>query len=400
LFPKSLEITLSDDQQRQTLLYEKVQWVIDGERKGLRYGENPDQEAALYRLVNGNLCLGEVECIRPGRYLASDPELLQAGKHPGKINITDADSALNILRYLHETPATVIVKHNNPCGAARADTLESSFDRAFRADRLAAFGGVVACNRELDAPTAEAIAAQYFEVVVAPEFSAAALERLSKKKNVRLLRIGNMQRLQEYVGTRVLDFKSLVDGGLTLQWSYVPNVITPDSLIQPISEHDGRRYTIAREPTSAEYRDMEFGWMVESGITSNSVLYVKDGATVGIGAGEPDRVGAAVIARDKAYRKLADRIAWERYDAALHTLPPEQQKQAEQEAREQHGGLQGSTMVSDAFFPFRDGIDIGLSEGVSAVLQPGGSVRDWESIAACNEHGATMRFTGQRSFRH
>lgn len=400
LFPKRLEITLSDDQQRQTLHYEKVEWVIDGERKGLRYGENPDQEAALYKLVNGNLCLGEVECIQPGRYLASDPELLQAGKHPGKINITDADSALNILRYLSETPCSVIVKHNNPCGVARAESLVDSFDRAFSADRLAAFGGVVACNRELDEETAELLAENYFEVVVAPEFSSAALELLSAKKNLRLLRIGNMERLQEYVGAQVLDFKSLVDGGLAIQWSFVPKPISPESLIAPSARRGDGTIEVDREPSEREYADMHFGWMVEAGVTSNSILYVKDGVTIGIGTGEQDRVGAAVIARDKAYRKLADRIAWTEHGALFHQLDPKDQKTVQEEVNERRGDLPGSTMISDAFFPFRDGVEVGLKEGATAVLQPGGSVRDAEVIEACNEFGATMRFTGQRSFRH
>lgn len=400
LFPQKLEITLSDDQQRQTLMYEKVQWVIEGERKGLRYGENPDQEAALYKLVNGNLCLGEVECIQPGRYLASEPELLQAGKHPGKINITDADSALNILRYLHDSPCTVIVKHNNPCGVARDESLAASFKKAFAADRLAAFGGAVACNRAVDRETAERISKQYFEVVLAPEFEPAAMQELSKKKNLRVLKIRNMERLQEYHGSRFIDFKSLIDGGLTVQWSYVPHRINAETLIEPVAEAAGTTHRIDRDPTDAEYRDMEFGWMVESGVTSNSVLYVKDGVTVGIGTGEQDRVGAAVIARDKAYRKLADRLAWETYGCPYHELKPDAGDAIDRQVSDQRGGLIGSTMISDAFFPFRDGVDVGLKEGVSAVLQPGGSVRDADSIDACNEHNATMRFTGQRSFRH
>ncbi len=140
---------------------------------------------------------------------------------------------------------------------------------------------------------------------------------------------------------------------------------------------------------------------MEAGVTSNSVIYVKDGATVGIGTGEQDRVGVAEIARDKAYRKLADRLAWERHGQAYSALPEGRQRSAiDEEVREQHGGLAGSCMVSDAFFPFRDGVEVGLREGVTAVIQPGGSERDFEVIEACNEAGAAMVFTGQRSFRH
>ncbi len=160
-FPPRMEIHFVDGSGRQTLFYEKVSWVIEGVEKGLRYGENPGQEAALYRLVNGNLVLGGVETVQPGRYLASLPELLQSGKHPGKINITDADNALNILRYFTDRPTAVIVKHNNPCGVARAATLLEAYRRANLADRVAAFGGCIALNRAVDRATAEAIAQQY-----------------------------------------------------------------------------------------------------------------------------------------------------------------------------------------------------------------------------------------------
>jgi phosphoribosylaminoimidazolecarboxamide formyltransferase/IMP cyclohydrolase len=145
---------------------------------------------------------------------------------------------------------------------------------------------------------------------------------------------------------------------------------------------------------------MIFGWLVESGVTSNSILYVKNGVTVGIGTGEQDRVGAAEIARDKAYRKLADRLAWEEHSRPLYQLTDAESEAIWAEARRQRGGLPGSVMVSDAYFPFRDGVDVGLREGVTAIIQPGGSLRDFESIEACNEAGATMVYTGQRSFRH
>jgi phosphoribosylaminoimidazolecarboxamide formyltransferase/IMP cyclohydrolase len=395
-----MEISFYDDQQRQTLVYEKVEWVVDGERKGLRYGENPDQEAAFYRLVNGNLCLGDVECIRPGLYLASDLELLQSGKHPGKINITDADSALNILRYFTDTPCAVIMKHNNPCGVALGGDLHEAYTRAYLADRLAAFGGAVALNGPVDRATAEAISESYIEVLVAPEFEDGAISILSRRKNLRIMRIANMNRLADFIGKRVIDPKSLIDGGLVVQWSYVPKALSATDLTVARTRYKGSDFAIEREPNEAEYRDMIFGWLVESGVTSNSILYVKDGVTVGIGTGEQDRVGAAEIARDKAYRKLADRIAWERHGKPLYQLDEEEQEESWDQARNARGGLPGSVMVSDAFFPFRDGIDVGLAEGVTAVIQPGGSLRDFESIQACNEAGATMTFTGQRSFRH
>ena len=400
-FPACMEIAFIDDEGRQTLSFEKVTWTIEGEERGLRYGENPEQEAALYRLANGNLQLGEVTCIQPGRHLASDVELLQSGKHPGKTNITDADNALNILRYLTDTPCAAIMKHNNPCGIAKADTLLEAYDRANMADRLAAFGGAIALNREVDIATAEAIAANYAEVVVAPAYADGVMGVFEKKKNLRVLLIQNMKQLQEYAGQRFVDFKSLIDGGIVAQWSYVPEARSADRLMLAETEHKGESFKINRQPSEQELDDMIFGWLVEAGVTSNSVLYVKDGATVGIGTGEQDRVGVAEIARDKAYRKLADRICWERHGIPYNTIEDDSQRETiDGEVRERRGGLQGSAMISDAFFPFRDGVDVGIQQGVSAIVQPGGSMRDFESIEACNEAGVTMMFTGQRSFRH
>ena len=165
-FPPRMEISFVDKDKRQTLFYEKVVWVVDDVQKGLRYGENPGQEAALYKLVNGNLVLGDTQTIQSGKYLASDIELLQSGKHPGKTNLTDADNSLNILRYFTDKPTVVIVKHNNPCGVARADTLVDAYVKANLADRVAAFGGCIAVNRAVDKATAEAITRQYAEVIV------------------------------------------------------------------------------------------------------------------------------------------------------------------------------------------------------------------------------------------
>jgi phosphoribosylaminoimidazolecarboxamide formyltransferase/IMP cyclohydrolase len=400
-FPPKLEISFVGGEGRQTLFFEKASWRIDGVEKGLRYGENPGQEAAMYRLVNGNLTLGDVTSIQPGRHLASDVELLQSGKHPGKTNITDADNALNILRYLTETPCAVIVKHNNPCGVAKAGTLAEAYDRANRADRLAAFGGAIALNRECDLETAKLVAEQYAEVVLAPEFAPGVMEVFAAKKNLRVMRIGNMAKLASYAGTRFVDFKSLIDGGLIAQWSFVPEARRTDQFLPAEVEHKGKTYRVNRAPTARELDDLLFGWLVEAGVTSNSVLYVKDGATVGIGTGEQDRVGVAEIARDKAYRKLADWLCWERHAKSYNEFEDAVKKrEIDAEVAARKGGLIGCCMVSDAFFPFRDGIDIGLREGVSAVVQPGGSMRDFEVIEACNEAGAAMVFTGQRSFRH
>ena len=400
-FPDRMEISFQFEERRQTLHYEKVTWNVEGEIRGLRYGENPGQEAALYKLMNGNLNLGEVQTIVPGRYLVSDAELLQFGKHPGKTNLTDADNALNILRFLMDKPAVSIMKHNNPCGVAMADSLEEAYLKADMADRVAAFGGCIACNRPVDAATAQAISERYAEVVVAPDFEEKAVEILAKRKNLRIMKIANMQRLADFAVERVVDFKSLMDGAVILQTSFLPLARTVDDLLPAQADYKGQTYRVKREPTDKEKADMLFGWLVEAGVTSNSVLYVKDLCTVGIGTGEQDRVGVAEIARDKAYRKLADRICFERYGKPYNDFEDgEKKREIDENVREQRGGLPGCTMVSDAFFPFRDGIDVGLREGVRSVVQPGGSQNDHQSIEACNEVDAAMRFTGQRSFKH
>jgi phosphoribosylaminoimidazolecarboxamide formyltransferase/IMP cyclohydrolase len=407
-FTPQMEITFIDGARRQTLAFDKVSWVIDGEEKGLRYGENPGQEAALYKLVNGNLVLGDVTALTPGHTLASDPELLQSGKHPGKTNLTDADNALNILRYLDDTPCAAIVKHNNPCGVAKASSLTEAYVRANKADRLAAFGGCIALNREVDLETARLVAENYAEVVVAPEFAPGVMEIFATKKNLRVMRINNMARLTEFVAKRVVDFKSLIDGGLVAQWSFVPEARKASQLMPAeCTTKDGTVHRTGRLPTAQEYEDLIFGWLVEAGVTSNSVLYVKDGVTVGIGTGEQDRVGVAEIARDKAYRKLADWISWEKYTTAYNELTlkfgddgVKRMAAIDEEVKARKGGLIGCSMVSDAFFPFRDGAEVGIREGITAIVQPGGAIRDWDVIDCCNDANVAMVFTGQRSFRH
>ncbi len=400
-FPPRMEISFVDGNNRQTLFYEKVTWTIDNVQKGLRYGENPGQEAALYRMVNGNLVLGETQTIQPGQYLASDIELLQSGKHPGKTNITDADNSLNILRYFVDQPGAVIVKHNNPCGVALADTLVDAYLKANMADRVAAFGGCIALNRTVDKATAEAIADQYAEVVVAPDFEPGVMDVFAAKKNLRVVKIANIGRLQSFVGQRCVEFKSLIDGGIIAQWSFVPASRSKMDLKPAECEYKGNLYKINRAPTDREYEDLLFGWLVESGITSNSVIYVKDLVTVGIGTGEQDRVGVAEIARDKAYRKLADRYSFESLGIPYNDLKDADQKaEFDRRVAMEKGGLIGAAMVSDAFFPFRDGVDVGIREGITAVIQPGGSANDYQSIEACNEAGVAMVYTGQRSFKH
>jgi phosphoribosylaminoimidazolecarboxamide formyltransferase/IMP cyclohydrolase len=273
--------------------------------------------------------------------------------------------------------------------------------KANMADRVAAFGGCIALNQPVDKATAEAIGQQYAEVVVAPDFEEGVMEVFAKTKNLRVVRISNISRLQTFVGERFVELKSLVDGGIIAQWSFVAQARTKEDLKLAECEYKGKTYRINRAPTEQEFRDMLFGWLVESGVTSNSVIYVKDEVTVGIGTGEQDRVGVAEIARDKAYRKLADRYCFEALKIAYNELvDKEKQKEIDERVAQEKGGLIGAAMVSDAFFPFRDGVDVGLREGVSAVIHPGGSLNDYQSIEACNKANATMVYTGQRSFKH
>jgi phosphoribosylaminoimidazolecarboxamide formyltransferase/IMP cyclohydrolase len=279
------------------------------------------------------------------------------------------------------------------------------------ADRIAAFGGCALFSRAVDMETAERVSANYLEVVAAPDFEEGTLGVLGKRANLRILKVPRMDRLREYAGIRFVDFKSLIDGGIVVQQSPLNRIRGKSDFTLASAEYQGRRYVINREPTEAEYEDLLFGWQVEQGVTSNSVIYVKDGVTVGIGTGEQDRVGVAEIAVYKAYTKYADGLCFKRYGVSYKDLQlavergektRELLEEIDQETEEAKGGLKGAAMVSDAFFPFRDGVDVALREGVRAVVQPGGSLRDWEVIEACNEADppATMVFTGQRAFKH
>lgn len=414
-FPPEMTISFGD----QKLIYRKRTWKLPDSKgevieMGLRYGENPGQEAALYELVGGNLTLGACHFLEAGWGLTSaidEAAMLQAGKHPGKTNLTDVDNGLNIIKFLQQKPAAVILKHNNPCGAAWADSLAAAYDKANMADRIAAFGGAAVFNRPLDKATAELVSQNYLEVVAAPDFEAGTLDILKKAKDLRIIRIARFDRLQHLVHNRYVEFKTLSDGGLIVQQSPLNAILKKEDFKPALATYQGQEYRCRREPTEREYEDLLFGWWVEQGVTSNSVLYVKDGVTVGIGTGEQDRVGVAEIAIFKAYTKYADALCFKQFGMPYKNLELEI-LQAKRDAadkveidlatRDAHGGLMGSVMISDAFFPFRDGVDVGIREGVSAIAHAGGSVRDYEVIEACNEAepAVAMVFTGQRCFKH
>ncbi len=305
----------------------------------LRYGENPHQSAAFY-----------VEHAPPAGSIAAG-EMLQ-GKALSFNNIADADAALECVKQF-ESPACVIVKHANPCGVAVGDDLTVAYDRAYATDPTSAFGGIIAFNRPLDAHTARAIVErQFVEVIIAPAFSADAKAELAVKPNVRVLAVGQWPAQ----APARLDFKR-VNGGLLVQDDDAVRVSRAELTV-----------VSRRVPSEDELRDLLFAWRVAKFVKSNAIVYASGEQTIGVGAGQMSRVYSARIAAIKAE------------DAGLPVT--------------------GSVMASDAFFPFRDGIDAAAAAGIRAVIQPGGSMRDQEVIDAANEHGMAMVFTGVRHFRH
>jgi phosphoribosylaminoimidazolecarboxamide formyltransferase / IMP cyclohydrolase len=304
----------------------------------MRYGENPHQKAAFYREA------------QPSEAGIATARQLQ-GKELSYNNVADTDAALECVKNF-DAPACVIVKHANPCGVAVAETIGQAYELAFSTDPESSFGGIIAFNRELDATTAAAIVErQFVEVIVAPTVSEDAIAVVAEKKNVRLLACGEWS-----CPGAALDYKR-VNGGLLVQDRDLGMVGLDD--IQVVSKV---------QPTEQQLRDLLFAWKVAKFVKSNAIVYASDGRTIGVGAGQMSRINSARIAGIKA----------------------------------EHAGLEvrGSVMASDAFFPFRDGIDSAGKAGIAAVIQPGGSIRDDEVIAAADEHGMAMVYTGMRHFRH
>ncbi|MEG2171655.1 MAG: IMP cyclohydrolase [Desulfovibrionaceae bacterium] len=411
VFPDTMTITLGEE----VLTYRKRTWVLEGEEKGLRYGENPDQPAALYALVDGAISCGGLSWRGAGKGIVSamtEKQMIQAGKHPGKTNLTDVDNGANILQYLTDYPAAVILKHNNPCGAAWSRvSVAEALEKAFWCDRIAAFGGAVVVNRPLDMAAATLIADNYFEVVAAPAFEAGVVALLSQRKNLRIIHLPGLARLEELTQSAFLDIKSLSDGGIVLQKSFVNRIQTACDFLPATATTKEGLSVSARKPSPQEMDDLRFAWAVEAGVTSNSVIFAHNGATVAIGTGEQDRVGCVELAIHKAYTKYADTLAFRESGLSLYELKQKaatdsavaaQVARIEEQTRVSCGGLRGTVMVSDGFFPFRDGVDVAIAQGLTAIAQPGGSMRDYEIIMACNESTpqVAMVFTGQRSFKH
>lgn len=315
----------------------------------LRYGENPHQTAAVYRFADSF-----------GNFASSASPLVGAEQIQGKPlsynNFLDADAAWNAVREFEE-PAVIILKHQNPCGSATGEDVTEAYDRAFACDPKSAFGGIIAVNREVPLSLVEHFAdvnKQFVEVLIAPSFSPEALERLSKRTNLRVLATGGAD------GHAQLEART-VDGGMLVQ------------CVDTVDE-DPSTFTFptTRKPTDAEMEDLIFAWKVCKTVKSNAILIAKDRAGIGMGPGQPNRVDSALLACQRA-----------------------------EEACERMGVEAGGfACASDAFFPFRDNVDVLAAHGVTAIIQPGGSVRDDESIQACDDHGIAMVFTGTRHFRH
>ncbi|MBE0505386.1 MAG: bifunctional phosphoribosylaminoimidazolecarboxamide formyltransferase/IMP cyclohydrolase [Marinospirillum sp.] len=309
-------------------------------RQDMRYGENPHQKAAFYAEAN------------PTEACVATAKVLQ-GKELSYNNVADTDAAFECVKAFNE-PACVIVKHANPCGVAVAEDIHKAYDLAFKTDPTSAFGGILAFNRKLDALTARTIVdRQFAEVIIAPGVDASAVEIIATKKNLRLLDASELWPGERDQG---MDFKR-VTGGLLVQDRDLGVVGRED--LQVVTE---------RAPTEQELKDLAFAWKVAKYVKSNAIVYAKDGMTIGVGAGQMSRVYSAKIAGIKAADEKLE--------------------------------VKGSVMASDAFFPFRDGIDAAAAAGITAVIQPGGSMRDEEVIQAANEAGIAMVFTGMRHFRH
>ncbi len=308
-------------------------------KQDLRYGENPHQQAAFY-----------VESQPPRGSIANMTQL--QGKDLSFNNIADTDAALECVKAFDE-PACVIVKHANPCGVAVAGNLLAAYDKAYRTDPTSAFGGIIAFNRELDAETARAIVQRQFaEVIIAPSASEAAKQEIAAKANLRLLACGEWKAETQVAW----DYKK-VNGGLLVQ-----NLDT--------STVDASAMTVVskRQPTAVEMQDLLFAWKVVKFVKSNAIVYCRDGQTIGIGAGQMSRIYSAKVAGIKA---------------------------ADEDLQ-----VAGAVMASDAFFPFSDGVEAAAAAGITAVIHPGGSMRDADIIAAADKLGLAMIFTGMRHFRH
>lgn len=324
--------------EKLTLTYEKAQ--------DMRYGENPHQRGAFYREI-GNQFTGT---------LAAAEQL--HGKELSYNNINDANGALDCLKeFGDKTPCVVAVKHANPCGVGIGETIHEAYMKAYKADPVSIFGGIIAVNKKIDAATAEEISKIFVEIVIAPDYDADALEILERKKNIRVLRLPDITKPNT---KDMLDMKK-VAGGLLIQERDVG-----------VYDEANLKVVTKKAPTAKELEDLRFAMTVVKHTKSNGIVLAKDGATTGVGPGQTNRITALELAV--------------KYANTTEGADPDRAK--------------GSVMASDAFFPFSDCVECAAKSGITAIIQPGGSIRDQESIDACDKYGIAMVFTGERHFKH
>jgi AICAR transformylase/IMP cyclohydrolase PurH len=341
-YPESLKLVMDG----KTVEYSKVHWKVEGVARGLRYGTNPHQKAALYRPAKSGLGVGSVEWVKWGK------------DGPSATNIEDGSHGLRIVRYF-DHPAVAVMKHLNPSGVAAessGEPLREIYARARDADPRAAFGSVVALNRKVDRSTAEELFKTFVEVVYAPGFEDSALTILNAKKDIRLGRVRIDPDIPDHPDIVVLD-----DGSLIMEDSYSTKLRSMQDLkTLPVATK--------RTPSDTEYRAMLYSWWTACEVRSNAVVFWKNGTTIAVGTGQQDRIGAIEGCIEKAHR---------------------------------YGhSLDGSVMASDGFLPKMDNVEAVAKEDVSAIIQPGGSVEDVELVKACDDHDISMVLTGERSFRH
>jgi phosphoribosylaminoimidazolecarboxamide formyltransferase/IMP cyclohydrolase len=360
----------------------------------LRYGENPNQLGAAYRFQGSSLA--EFTDIR----------LAKSGKGGlSATNFLDVTRALGILKFFQK-PAVAVMKHASPSGFARqhgGNSLEEIYKLARDVDARSAFGSVVVTTAPVDKSTAEAIMSTFVEAVAAPEFEEGTLGTLERKKDIRAIVFSNLDQLPKFKGddTKGLyDLKVMPSGRVIVQTLYLSNIRGPrDLILDPLVKKDGQRYVVDRDPTGEELENLLTAWYVNIGISSNGVVFVKDGVAVAIGSGHRERIGAVEGAVSQSYQKTLDRKKMLEEPENLSWTPG---NLSWNQMRKKLGyrPLEGAVMSSDGFLPFRDSIDTIAEEGVTAIIQPGGSRRDYEIIRAVNEHHMAMAYTLERCFGH
>lgn len=365
--------------------------IILSKESDLRYGENPNQPAAAYRFKG--MSLAELTNIR----------LAKSGKGGlSATNFMDVTRALNILKYF-DAPSVAVMKHLVPSGFATqwgGNSLEDIYVKARDADTRSAFGSVVVMNRPLDKPTADAIMSTYVEGVAATEYEEGTLDILGRKKDIRAILFSNLDKIPLFAGDDIeglYDLKVLPTGRIIVQKPYLSSIRGPedlvlDPLVRKKDKETGEEitYVVERDPTDQEIKNLLIAWYINTGVRSNGIVFVKNGVTAAVGSGQQERVGAVEQAIIKAYQKSMDLEGIE-YD------PIEGGAEREKLSK---SPLEGAVISSDAFFPFRDSIDIVAKHGVTGIIQPGGSIRDDEVIQAVNEHRMAMIFTLERCFAH